>query len=163
MNSLAFDSKINTIHPCIGSLSYKYYTREYEGVMSQKSSICQAEITRLFQLHFHTFSLNNTNTSHTFIISVYMVSFFQINQLFCCSDSVLTELFRTVTFVLMAVGQLYVYLSLCLMCQKFWIGHQLHCQQQAPPRWTGRETESLEKAQLSEIWCQMMPECLTFS
>lgn len=63
--------------------------------------------------------------------SVYLTSCFT-----AVTYSTIAELSCTVP---LSLHQVYVYLSLCLMCQMFWIGPQLHCQHMNQPRWTGRE------------------------
>lgn len=44
------------------------------------------------------------------------------------------ELFCTATFVLLVACQVYVYLSLCLMCQMFWISPWPECQPHEPAK-----------------------------
>lgn len=88
--------------------------------------------------------------------------FYAQNQLFHCGNSVLTELCCAATFVPLVLCQVYVCLPLFTVSDvldRSPVGVPVASAGQSEQ--LERETESLEKAQLLEIWCQapqLMPD-----
>lgn len=76
--------------------------------------------------------------------------------------TVFAELSCTITFVPLALRQIYVYLSLCLMCQMFWIGPWFECQLHATSQ--GEQVERATVLGESTAVRNLMPDtqCVSY-